>query len=106
MRVLETQAMRFQTDGEELGNLAAQMCSVIDRSQKLSAADLEKVRLQIIEAICEAGYPDDLREYRIIEAAATKSAPMHVPSMRERDELSNKLRAAINAYCEPAEEAA
>ena len=104
-RVLETLASRLREDGDQLGKLAAQMCKVIDHSQELDAEKLEAIRLQIIEAICEAGYSDDPREYAIIEVAATLAHPMNVPSFAERDQLGNDMRSAVNSYCD-VEEAA
>ena len=99
-RVLENLAASLREDGDQLGKLAAQMCKIIDHSQELGAEKLEAIRLQIIEAICDAGYSDDLREYAIIEVAATLAHPMNVPSFAERDALGNKMRFAVDAYCE------
>jgi hypothetical protein len=98
--VLENLANSLRNDGDALGKLAAQMCHVINRSQELGAERLEAIRLMIIETICEAGYVDDLREYAIIEVAATMAHPMNCPSFAEREELGNGIRAAINTYCD------
>ena len=99
-RVLETLASRLREDGDQLGKLAAEMCRIINRSQELDPERLEAIRLQIIEAICEAGYADDMREYAIIEVAATLAHPMNVPSFAERDQLGNDMRHAVDAYCD------